>query len=635
MRQKNRIISLLMALALFLFSNLGIGSFPAMAMSKYDSAMGSPAIPPIPLQAASSSSELTQADPYDSASGQIGTEETYDKIGFDPATSTEGLLNMTSARVLKPVFNKYEHNPNKPKVFGYYTDFSQYDGRYDNCAYAPPPTGDDYKDMKACAGRGYDLAELDPLAYDEIIFSFLGICGDPVIYTPSLTEPLAKACAEMEKDDYEVTFIDLWADIAAWYNNNFTEAEWSATEGWDIGQGSSYESHMYQNKIEAGESFGVLGGLYKLQQEALALNHNLELAFSIGGWSLSDPFSELVADPILRDKFVKSVGDVFDRFPMFSTVDIDWEYPGRGGLNPNVGDLVNDGNNYVLLIGELRQYLDDTYGEGVKKINIAASAKPKSLEPNIAKLFEAGLDGINIMTYDFFDSNWAPVLLHHTNLRDYDSGALKQERINSVEEAVNYLRGEGIDMSKVYIGYASYSRNALDAHIDNHSPLSGTFRQIPESQDAIGSFYPLICEYNDVLYNYFDPENKSGKNGYHLYTDAEANADYLYSDTSGVFMSIDTPRSVYTKGKYAAEQGLGGIFTWTIDQDKGLLANAAREGAGYGDPTESVIDMSEFYFCGSNIDTTTCQEITDNHSKSSELKPDAQAATDQSEGVRE
>ncbi|MBO1348630.1 MAG: hypothetical protein EBE86_015130 [Hormoscilla sp. GUM202] len=578
MKQKPRIISLLLALAFFLFSNLGIGILPAMAMPKDGSSMRPPVITSSWHTFQYDTSELTQRDEK--------TEETYEKIGFDPETSTD-LKNLTSARVLKPVFNRYEHDSSKPKVFGYYTDWSQYDGRLDN-------------DMAPeSAGRGYDLDKVDPLAYDEIIIGFLGICGDQ----GEKAGVIQNACNEMGYGPDHATFIDLWGDIAAWRNNKFTQEEWSAAQGWEIGPGT-YKSYMNQDRIEAGEAFGVLGGLYRLKEEA---NNQLELAFSVGGWTMSGPFSDIAADQSRRQTFIESIGEVFRRFPMFDQVDIDWEYPGGGGL-PDNSWSEEDGENYALLIGELRVYLDNN-GMSDKKINIAASAVPEKMEKsNIPDLFNAGLDGINVMTYDFFGGNWAPVLAHQTNLGAYDSGAAPEDQ-NSVEEAVYYLRGHGIDMSKVYIGYAAYTRNALDAHITGHSPLQGSFELIPEGQEAIGTFDPLASEYNDVLYNYFDPENQAGSNGYHVYTDAEANADYLYSDTSKVFMSVDTPRSVYVKAKYAEEQNLGGIFTWTIDQDAGLLANAAREGAGYG-LTDPTINMADFYFCGDNIDTNTCKKIT-------------------------
>ncbi|PMC21190.1 hypothetical protein CJ207_15215, partial [Klebsiella aerogenes] len=45
------------------------------------------------------------------------------------------------------------------------TDWSQYDGRLQ---------GDDSKDNR---GRGYDLTNISPTAYDKIIFGFVGVTG--------------------------------------------------------------------------------------------------------------------------------------------------------------------------------------------------------------------------------------------------------------------------------------------------------------------------------------------------------------------------------------------------------------------------------------------------------------------------
>lgn len=65
-------------------------------------------------------------------------------------------------------------------------------------------------------------------------------------------------------------------------------------------------------------------------------------------------------------------------------------------------------------------------------------------------------------------------------------------------------------------------------------------------------------------------------------------------------MSLDTPRTVKAKGEYAANLGLGGLFTWTVDQDNGVLVNAAREGLGY-ELSKKVIEMDPFYVEGINI----------------------------------
>jgi GH18 family chitinase len=505
------------------------------------------------------------------------TEDTYAAIGFHPATSNN-VLNRTSARVLKPVFNRYQQDAAKPKVFGYYTDWSQYDGRLDN------------NTDPSAAGRGYDLAEVDPLAYDKLIFGFLGIIGDH----GEKAEVILKAGQAMGKKEDEITFIDLWGDIAAWRNNRFTQSEWSAGQGYNIGQGGVYEPYMYQSKLEAGQAFGLLGGLYRLQKQAASLGHTLELAFSVGGWMMSGPFSDIAAVPSRRSTCIGSVIDVFNRFPMFSEVDIDWEYPGGSGAAGNSWSE-NDGRNYALLIAELRSALDARFtGANRKRISIAVAADPAKLaKSNIPQLVNRGLDGINVMTYDFFGTPWSTKLDHHTNLlgNSTDSTAC------SVEKAVDYLTSQGIPSNKINIGWAGYSRSAQNADFTSFVPLKGSYRA--SGNVALGSFESGSSEFNDVLYNYLDLEGHSGRNGYTLYTDAQANADYLHSSRSGMFISLDTPRSVAAKGRYAAEHKLAGVFTWTADQDKGVLVNAAREGAGYTLTTQK-IDMSGFYFCGEN-----------------------------------
>ncbi|HHC4833815.1 TPA: chitinase, partial [Klebsiella michiganensis] len=96
--------------------------------------------------------------------GDTLTETSNAADGFNPATEVSA-YSYTSARVAKPVYNKYKASTTKPKVFGYYTDWSQYDGRLQ---------GDNSKDNR---GRGYDLTNVSPTAYDKIIVGFVGVTG--------------------------------------------------------------------------------------------------------------------------------------------------------------------------------------------------------------------------------------------------------------------------------------------------------------------------------------------------------------------------------------------------------------------------------------------------------------------------
>ncbi|ELY5872114.1 glycosyl hydrolase family 18 protein [Cronobacter sakazakii] len=488
--------------------------------------------------------------------GDSLTETSNAADGFNPASETEK-YSYTSARVAKPVYNKYKA-ANKPKVFGYYTDWSQYDGRLQ---------GDD---SPANRGRGYDLAKVSPTAYDKIVFGFLGIVGDKgeKQYT------IENAARQTNKNTNEPTFLDPWGDFQSYENCGHT------TSGWDIDPAT----------VTQATTKGLLGGLRDLQQKAKQQGHTLVLSMSIGGWTMSNGFHEMSKTDSSRKTFAAGVVKLFKQFPMFSEVDIDWEYPNaEGNGNPHGPE---DGANYALLIAEMKKQLSAA-GRSDVKISIASSAVVSTLEySNVKALLDAGLYAINVMTYDFFGTPWADTLTHHTNLTPLTAGGW------SIEAVVDYLIAEGFPSDRINIGYAGYTRNARNAVIESFSPLKGSYS--PGNGTTTGSFESGSTEWYDTIYNYLDLENQKGRNGFNVYTDKVANADYLYNPQSKLFMSLDTPRSVKAKGQYAASRNLGGLFTWTIDQDNGVLVNAAREGLGYEIQTQT-IDMKPFYFEGINV----------------------------------
>ncbi|WP_270494250.1 glycosyl hydrolase family 18 protein [Klebsiella michiganensis] len=493
--------------------------------------------------------------------GDTLTETSNAADGFNPATEVSA-YSYTSARVAKPVYNKYKASTTKPKVFGYYTDWSQYDGRLQ---------GDDSKDNR---GRGYDLANVSPTAYDKIIVGFVGVTGFHKVDN-LWRDVVAEGADQCGKVKYEPTFLDPWGDFQSYVNVGHT------VSGWDVDPKTVTQSNTK----------GLLGGLRDLQAKAKQQGHDLVLSMSIGGWSMSNGFHETAASDASRKVFAKGVVKLFKQFPMFSEVDIDWEYPNAEGAGNPYGP--EDGENYALLIGELRKQLDAA-GLSNVKISIASSAVVKTLGySNVNALLEAGLYGINVMTYDFFGTPWAESVTHHTNLKALEEGGW------GVDTVVGHLLSEGFPAERINIGYAAYTRNGRNAELESLSPLKGTYN--PGTGTTVGSFESGTTEWYDIIYNYLDLENQKGRNGFNVYTDKVADADYLYNPDSKLFMSLDTPRTVKAKGEYAASLGLGALFTWTIDQDNGVLVNAAREGLGYEMASE-VIDMEPFYFEGINVD---------------------------------
>ncbi|EIF0057083.1 chitinase [Salmonella enterica] len=504
--------------------------------------------------------------------GDTITETTHAANGFDPATSDDK-ISYTSARVAKPVYNKYKNSTTKPKVFGYYTDWSQYDSRLQGNMSQP--------------GRGYDLTNVSPTAYDKLIFGFVGITGFRKIDKEN-RDVVAEAAAQCGKVKYEPTFLDPWGDFQSYINLGFE------TSGWDVDP----------KTVTQANAKGMLGALRDMQAKAKAAGHTLALSMSIGGWSMSNGFHETAASDSSRKIFAKGVVKLFKQFPMFSEVDIDWEYPNDEGAGNPFGP--EDGANYALLIAELRKQLDSA-GLSNVKISIAASAVTTIFDhAKVKDLLAAGLYGINLMTYDFFGTPWAETLGHHTNRKALEEGGW------AVETIVDHLLAEGFSADRINIGYAGYTRNARQAEIESLSPLKGSYN--PGTGDTTGSFESGTSEWYDVIYSYLDLENQKGRNGFNVYTDQVADADYLYSPESKLFLSLDTPRTVKAKGEYAAKLGLGGVFTWTIDQDNGVLVNAVREGLGYEIESE-VIDMEPFYFEGINVENGEEQGDSDDAQK--------------------
>lgn len=478
------------------------------------------------------------------------SDRTYKQNNFNPSTEVEK-YTYTSTRVAKRVYNTYNATQNNTEVFGYYTDWSQYDGRLDGSY------------TNGAAGRGTDLMLLNAAAYDRLIVGFAGIVGDP----GEKQWTIDQAAVDFGKKMNEATFTDAWGDVASSRNVGFS--------GW--------VSNDYRELFDQSKAQGILGGLAKLKQQ----NPNLKLSFSLGGWTMSGAFHAVTADSTKRQTLIESIAYIFDRFPMFTEVDLDWEYPGMPGAgNPHGPD---DAANFQALVRGIKQRLPNV------RVSIAAGASMDTMvAADIPGMLAAGVEGINLMTYDFFGTPWAPRLAHHSNLYDYENSDF------SIDKSVQYLLSEGVPSKNIFVGYAAYSRSARNAVVESWSPLVGTYD--PGSGTTTGTFESGASEFYDILYNYLDLENHTAINGFNLYTDKQADADYLYNPESGLFLSIDTPRSVYKKGQYVLRNNLGGLFTWTIDMDNGVLLNAAREGLNATAKTEEV-HMQPFYFEGINTET--------------------------------
>ncbi|WP_390341159.1 glycosyl hydrolase family 18 protein, partial [Vibrio thalassae] len=195
------------------------------------------------------------------------------------------------------------------------------------------------------------------------------------------------------------------------------------------------------------------------------------------------------------------------------------------------------------------------------------------------------LDKIFLMSYDYW-GGWDTVLGHQTNLfgdsidyPNYTDSEGKVVETNSAENAINLLVDMGVEKSRMMLGIANYSRGKQASAIGTDGdPFSATG---VSNAVVFGTWEGTVLEGYDLFANVAGPDMK-GVNNFKLFTDTNNNTDYYYNPVSGVYHSIDTPRTAALKTKYAVNNGLRGVFVWTVEQDyQGLIADTVNHNLGH------------------------------------------------------
>jgi GH18 family chitinase len=254
--------------------------------------------------------------------------------------------------------------------------------------------------------RAYNLESIDPTAYTKLVLSFAGIVGD----RGEKSSIVQAAADSMGFTEHQMTPLDGFGDFQSAISQRQLDMGWNDLY-------DSMTPDKYAN-LNPSNVRGLVGQMLWLKGQ----NPSLKLAVSIGGWTLSEPFHRMAADPVSRGTFNDSVIDFIKKWG-FDGVDIDWEYPGVDGNDPGAS-TPQDGDNLVLLIQDLRLKLDSNNLSNVE-ITIAAGATREHIEAIGQENYEMLLIGkggvpalatnANVMTYDFWGAfSWN--LSHMTNL---------------------------------------------------------------------------------------------------------------------------------------------------------------------------------------------------------------------------
>lgn len=322
------------------------------------------------------------------------------------------------------------------------------------------------------------------------------------------------------KADGSIVTLDSWADTDKRYISNGVEPldSWNDTK-------SSF--------------FGNFGQLKKL----LDSNRQLNITLSLGGWNNSRNFSDMVSKEVSRINFVNNLISIFQKYPIFNGVSIDWEYLSNDGVNyGNVGNSVSrdDSVNFIILLKKLRNALN-TNGMSFYTIAMCCTAAPEKCKFDVEQIHPL-IDQLHVMTYDFCDGNWGDkTAAFHTNPRKSSFGKW------SCEQAADYYLSRGVPSTKIYIGAAFYSRGFANTDGPGKSANGGS----PDMSWEKG-----IVDYKDL------PQV-----GANEFVDTESKACYSYDPVKKILNSYDNKDSIIEKCKIVYEKNLGGVIIWENSGD--------------------------------------------------------------------
>ncbi len=307
-----------------------------------------------------------------------------------------------------------------------------------------------------------------------------------------------------------------------------------------------------------GSDLPYFGNFHQLDllQEA---HPDLQTLISVGGWTWSGNFSDAALTPASRAQFATSCADFMETYS-FDGIDIDWEYPGGGGLGSNTS-RPEDTANFTLLLQAVRSELDARGAIAGRDylLTIAAPAGPDKIANVEVEAIHPLLDFINVMTYDL-NGAWTPLSNFNAPLYASPTDPTTPPGTHADAAIQTYL-GRGVPSDKLVLGVPFYGRgvqgvaNVNGGLFQSHTgPPMGTWDD--GSTGATGMF-----DYADIAENYL------GQPGVDAYRDADAGVPWLHAPATGLFLSYDDPESLALKRDYVLANSLGGVMIWEMSSD--------------------------------------------------------------------
>lgn len=306
----------------------------------------------------------------------------------------------------------------------------------------------------------------------------------------------------------------------------------------------------------------ALAGNFNQIRELKSRNPNLKVMVALGGGEWSRWFSAGAATPALRRKLAASCINLYIKgnLPMFNGhggkgaaaglfngVDVDWEHPGLHGAAYNTVSR-HDKKNFTLLLAEFRHQLD-TFGRSVGRhyvLTAAINSTPRNMAQTEPSKYVKSLDWINLMTYDFHGA-WSKQGPTNFQSNLYSDSADPDSAKLSVDSNVGRFIAAGVPRGKIVVGIPFYARGWSGVADVNH----GLYQK---AEGPAKGFEEGAERYGDIstksLTKFIHPTTRQ-----------------LWTFDQGTFWTFDDPSVIAEKARYIAEKNLGGIMSWSLDQD--------------------------------------------------------------------
>jgi chitinase len=293
-------------------------------------------------------------------------------------------------------------------------------------------------------------------------------------------------------------------------------------------------------------------------------NPSLQVLVSVGGWTWSGNFSDMVLTRQSRRRFIDSVVEFVDRYKL-DGLDVDWEYPGMTGNGNRFRP--EDKRNFTLVLKELRARFDveqRKLGHPLL-LSFAAGSSSEFIAHTELGRVQRYVDTVNMMAYDYYEPGSDKISGNHAPL--YTDPA--DPKRASADQSVQEFERAGVPPRKLVLGVPFYGHVWGDVPPTDH-----------------GLFQPGVAVPN-AFANYGNIVTGMLNQGFTRYWDAAASVPYLYSEQKREFVSYEDTESLALKCAYIRRKGLGGVMFWDYTGDpSGALLNTINT-AFYGNGADA------------------------------------------------